>query len=374
MLLVIVVFLLFYFVLRGAVNLLDLPKNYRRWRITKGHKKSEYYLTQGYLALFEGNWHRAEKLLSKGAGYSRLPMINYIGAARAAQKQGAIERRDSYLRQAYSDDPESEFAVGLARAELQMNQDQTEQAYATLRHIDIDRPGQNQVKLLLLEASSELNDWDQSLAILQDLEKKGALPVEKIRAKQLQVYAELLNTAARSGQVDDLKSAWNAVPNRLKKEFYLMEVYIRGRLNYPDTTDCEVMLRRIIRQNPDPALVRLYGQVQGENPAKQLSFMENVLKDHPTQGSVQLTAGRLYKRAELWGKARVCLEKGLQLEPAAETYYELATLFKQQGDNDNANRYFQKGLTLAANPSQATILSQPANVLKLPTKELGVSE
>ena len=67
----------------------------------------------------------------------------------------------------------------MTRAELQLNQQQTEQAYATLKHIDSDRPGQNRVKLMLLEASSQLKDWQQSLSLLQDLERKGALPVEK---------------------------------------------------------------------------------------------------------------------------------------------------------------------------------------------------
>ena len=369
-LMTIVIFLVFYFVLRSVAGVLNFPGQYRRWQINRGHKKSEYYLTQGYLALIEGKWSRAEKLLQKGAKYSRLPMINYIGAARAAQKQGAIGRRDSYLRQAYSDDPASEYVVGLTRAELQLNQDQTEQAYATLRHIDADRPGQNQVKLMLLEASSELKDWDETLSILETLEQKGSIPVEKIRARQLQGYAHKLTRASESGQLDDLNEVWRGIPKKLKQELYLLEVYIRSRLNYPNTFDCEVMLRRALKRHPDPALIRLYGRVQGENPARQLSFIEKLLKEHPSDFSAHLTAGRLYKRAELWGKARSSLEKSLQFNPSPEVYYELATLFEAQGDKENANTYYQKGLAFATSLELQPAMENTSNFIALPESRI----
>ncbi len=363
-------FFLFYYLIRSLSGMLDIPKNYRRWKKTRGHTKSEYYLTQGNLSLIEGNWVRAEKLLSKGAKYSRLPLINYIGAARAAQNLGALERRDSYLRQAYAEDSASGNAVGLTRAELQLNQQQTEQAYATLQHINNDKPGQNQVNLMMLEASSELNDWHQSLKILQALEKKGAMPVEKIRAKQLHAYANIITTVGGTSTLNELKDIWQTVPKKLKKEFYLLEVYIKARLKFPDTSDCEVMIRRVIRHSSDPVLVRLYGLVNGQNPAKQLSYIELLMKENPGDSNILLTAGTLYKRAELWGKARSCIEKSIALVPTAEAYYELATLFETQGDSENSKTNFQKGLALVANPIVAIAPKLPSSTIENLTKQI----
>lgn len=362
-------FFVCYMLVRLLTGILDVPENYRRWRKIRRHTRSEYYLTQGFLALTEGDWAGAEKLLRKGAGYSRLPMINYIGAARAAQQQGAIERRDSYLRQAYADNPDSEFVVGLTRAELQLKQHETEQAYATLRHIDADRPGQDQVKLMMLEASSELNDWQQSLTLLEDLERKGLMPVEKVRARQLQAYARILERAAALGHLDHLQQAWHKVPKKLRKEYYLIEVYIKGRLKYGGTDDCEVMLRRVIKHHPDPALVRLYGLVEGERPVRQLSFVEGLLRENSNDASLQLTAGRLYKRAGLWGKAIAALERSLAISPGAEAYYELATLYKQQGDEAGASDTFQKGLALAAGETGSSVDAR-GNIPGLPDGEL----
>jgi HemY protein len=341
-------FFAFYISIRLLNGFFDIPGNYQRWKKTRGHAKSEYYLTQGFLALTRAEWQEAEKMLRKGAKYSRLPMINYIGAARAAQQQGAVDRRDSYLRQAYAEDKDSEFAVALTRAELQLKQHQTEQAYATLQHIASEAPEQNQVKLMMLEASSELKDWEQTLKLLQDLENQGVMPTEKIRAKQLQAYAHVLIMAANSGEVEELNQAWQAIPKKIRKELFLIEVYVNGRLQFPDTSDCEVLLRQVIKRNPDPGLIRLYGLVEGENSNKQLNFIEKLLKGDSKDSVILLSAGRLYKRHELWGKARSCLEQSVNYKPSAEAYYELATLFKSQGEPDNASEYFQKGLALAA--------------------------
>jgi len=353
-LVVIVGFILFYIFTRIVFSLIDLPEKYRRWKKTRRHSKSEYYLTQGFMATTAGDWNSAEKFFRKGAPYSRLPIVNYLAAARAAQQRGATEQRDYYLRLAYAEESDSYFSVGVTRAELQLDQRQTEEAYATLKHLDAEAPGKPQVKLMLLEASSELKDWQHSLTLLNELEQLGVMPVEKIRGRQLQAYAQLLNAAA-GDSLADLNQAWEKIPKRLKRELYLLEVYVNGRLGFADTSDCEPMLRQVIKHQHDAALIRLYGLVDGSDPAKQLTFIEKLLEKNTGDFILLLTAGRLYKRAQLWGKAKYSLEESLKIEPLPETCYEIATLYEYRGDKDRANEYFQKGLALVATPPLAGI-------------------
>lgn len=345
-----VCFILFYIIIRVIFVLIDLPKNYRRWTKTRRHSKSEYYLAQGFLALTEGNWRAAERSFNSGAPYSRLPIVNYLGAARAAQQQGKIELRDHYLRLAYTEESSSYYAVGVTRAELQLNQHQTEEAYATLKHIDTEKPGQGQIKLMLLDVSTRLKDWEQSLTLLHEVGNKGLMPSEKVKAGQLQAYAHILTEAGKSGNVLDLNQAWNNIPKQLKKELYLIEVYVTARLGYADTSDCEPLVRQVIKHNHDPALVRLYGLIDGTNLDKQLAFIEKLLDGRSGDCILQLSAGRLYKRAQLWGKAKACLEKSLKIEPTPEVCYELATMYEAKGDKDTANTYFRKGLALISEP------------------------
>jgi HemY protein len=346
----VVSFIIFYIIVRLVFGLIDLPENYRRWKKTRRHSRSEYYLTQGFLAMTEGNWRAAEKFFNKGAPYSRLPIVNYLGAARAAQQLGAVDQRDYYLRLAYAEEADSYYAVGVTRAELQISQHQTEEAYATLKHLDAEKPGKGQVKLMMLDASTELKDWEQTLILLNELGQQGLMPVEKIKARQLQAYANLLTTAGKTGNVADLNETWKRIPKSLKSELYLIEVYISARLAYPDTTDCEPLLKQVIKHNPDPALVRLYGLVESSHPEKQLAFVEKLLEQRAGDPVLLLTAGRLYKRAQFWGKAKASLEQSLVLEPTAEACYELAIMYENKGDKETASSYYRKGLTLSAAP------------------------
>jgi HemY protein len=235
----------------------------------------------------------------------------------------------------------------LAQAELQLEQHQTEQAYATLRLLHADKPANNLVKQKMLEASASLKDWSQMLTLLNEFERKGGMPIQNIRAGQLQAHAGILAAAALSGEVAELNKAWGEIPARLKKELYLIQIYVSARLKYADTSDCEPLIRDIIRDRRDPVLVRLYGLVQGKDPGKQLAFVEKLLSTYPGDSMLLLTAGRLYKRAALWGRARHCLEECLKIQPVPEACYELATMFQQQGDAGNAGKYFREGLTLA---------------------------
>ncbi len=347
-------FLILYVLIRTVSSLLDIPENYRRWKKHRRYMRSESFLTRGLLALISGNWHEAEKFFSKGIPHSSMPVINYVGAARAAQQLGAIDRRDEYLQLAYMNAPDSGFAAGITQAELQLGQQQTEQAFATLKHLDAEKPGRDQVKMLLLEASSTLKDWPQALSLLQELERKRLIPVENIRAKQLQVYAGLLRSAGRSAEPVELNEAWKNIPAKLRKELYLLEVYVTERLRFADTADCESLLRRALKKTPDPALVRLYGLIEGKHPDKQLAFAERLLATSPYDAVLQLTVARLSKRLGLWGKAKSCLEEILRIMPTPEICYELATLFEQQGDQKRADRCYQQGLSLAVNPVSPT--------------------
>ena len=348
-------FTLLYFVIRVIFGLFRIPEIFRRRRKSRQHGKSEFYLTQGILALTEGNWNAAEKLFKRGARYSRMPLINYLGAARAARHQGAAERCDNYFKLAGTDSTDSAYAIGIARAELHLEQKEYTQAYTLLKQLDTDWPVKQRTKLLLLEASSGLNYWQIVLTLLNDFERKGGLSSHNIKLRQVEAYTGLL-AAGGSSELAGLNAIWNDIPTKLKKEQHLLQTYVSGRLKYTDTTDCEALLKDSIKHSPEPALVRLYGLVQGKSPEKQLAFIEKLLPTHKDDSVILLTSGRLYKRASLWGRARFCLEESLKLNPAPETCYELATMFQEQGDTGNASKYFREGLVLVTAHASRTMV------------------
>ena len=96
-----VTILVSYFVLRLLFGTLHIPGRLGYWRRHRRSLRARAATNRGLLALAEGNWPKAERFLSRFAGSSDTPLLNYLGAARAAQKQGADGRRDQYLSQAF---------------------------------------------------------------------------------------------------------------------------------------------------------------------------------------------------------------------------------------------------------------------------------
>lgn len=345
--LLLAVFAVLYVAVRSFSGLMHIPDQFRSRRSRGQNAKAEFYLTRGFIALEEGDWQEAEKLFKRGTRFSRWPAINYIGAARAAQQQGALDRRDAFLDQAHSASAESALAADIVRTELQLEQQQTDQAYLTLKQMNSDTPGNPKIRAMLLEVASVLKDWRQMLELLNEYERTGGMTAVDLYAGQLQAGTGLLREAARRGDLTALNTVWHNLPARLRKEPLVTAAYVQGRLQYADTADCEPLIREALREELDPDLIRLYGLVQGKDTRKQLALVEKLLASHPDDATLLLTAGRLYKRSQLWGKARHNLETSLKYSPSAAACHELATMFDSQGDAENANRYFREGLKLA---------------------------
>jgi len=344
-----------YFLLAACFALVRLPGKYRRWSKHRSYRRSEKHLMKGMLMMMEGRWNDAEINFRKGASYSTNPVVNYLFAARAAQQSGAVQRRDSYLRLAHELSSESSIAVGLTQAELQLSQHQTELAYATLKHLDENRPDQSRAKHLLLEAGLQLKEWQSVIDLLKGFDRSNYLPPEKIHAGRIEAYAGLLRKAANQPTREKLLEIWKNLPRKLQADLYLIEVYVSQRLKYPNAGDCEPVLRRALKKQWDAGLVRLYGLVESMDQSKQLAFAERMLANHARDPVLLLTLGRLCIRAKLWGKAKTYLEESIDIQPDPEAYQELAILSERQGDHATAMTYYQEGLYLATGASAVGI-------------------
>lgn len=350
---VIILFLSFvacYFVARSLVRFWTMPKEIKKWRLHRNQRRAEKYLTQGLIHMTEGRWKKAEHDFCKAAPYSRAPHVNYLYAARAAQELRSVDRRDEYLRLAYHHNPDASIAVGITQAELQLSQAQTEQALATLKHLQHKQPNQLQVKQLLMETYTDLNDWQSVLKLIPAIEKTSVYSREQIQAKQLDAYAGLLKEAG-SFNKEKLNTVWSNIPRKLQKHFYLIEVYINERLKFDDTTDCELLLRNALKKQWDNMLVRLYGLVVGGDENKQLSVAEGWLQNHARDAVLLLSLGRICMRNKLWGKANDYLQESIDVEAIPEAYYEFAKLHEHEGNREEAATCYEKGLALATGAS-----------------------
>jgi HemY protein len=345
--------LMFFFAAYLLVRLFDSVdfslyrwKNWLRWR-----RKSKSYskTNRGLLELIEGNWSLAENYLLEGIPQSDAPLVNYLAAAKAAQQQGAYDKRDSYIRKAHDIAPHAELAVGLTQAQLLFEQGQLEQALATLGHLRSIAPKNKMVLKLLERLYVHLGDWHELLALLPSLRKAKLINLEQNQIFEKKIYCELLKSAKDKNEgLVGLQVTWNTLPRKLQKDPKMMIVYAELMLPYPEAAiDVESMLSKIIKLGWDEEAVRLYGLLVTPTPAKQLAKAEHWLKTYPNQAVLMLALGRLCMRCPLWGKARSYYESSLKLQASQATYIEYGKLLESLGEQAAAVQSYRDGLLLA---------------------------
>ncbi len=350
---------LLYFLIRAGVKVLAVPGGLRHWQQQRQEQKAIKSLTQGLIDLAEGHWQSAEKKVLKYVGSSDASLLNYLAAARAAQAQGADQRRDHYLKLAHENHPSADIAVGLTQAELQLNQNQLEQALATLRHLHQLAPKHAQVLKVLVRVYQRLGDWEHVLEVIPLLRKRKVLAVNAIDALAQQAHLALLKATSTSNELADV---WARIPNAVQAKEVVLLIYARRLQDLGESNLVEPLLRHALHRHYSEDVMMCYGQIESADPSRQLQVTENLLNEHEQDATILLTAGRLSLRNKLWGKARSYLEASINAQPSAEAYNELGNLLERMNEMEAAAECFREGLRLVPGCEETTpITMEPAN-------------
>jgi len=356
----IVSFALLYLLIRMLRIVWLLPQKAREQKRARRRMRATVGTDRGLLALAEGNWAKAEKLLIRFAKDSEMPLINYLGAARAAQKQYANMRRDLHLADAHHSMPRATLAIGITQGELQYAQGQYEEALATLMHLRSIAPKHGYVLYLLMKVHERMGSWKELLELMPDLRSSDALSAKEAADFEAKVHQQLFAAAVKGQDIAKLHDAWAQLPRDMRQHGDLIVIYVQQLLALGQGNSVsEAILREAINREFNPQLVRLYGQVRGDDAAKQLATAENWLRDHERHPDLLLTLGRLALSNQLWGKARSYLEASLGSGPQPETYCELANLLYDLGEEARARELYRQGLQDAARASCAINVDRP---------------
>ncbi|NIP72816.1 MAG: heme biosynthesis protein HemY [Gammaproteobacteria bacterium] len=328
-----------------------LPRRVHAWQRHRHRDRARASFDRGATALAEGRWRAAERELLRYVRYADAPMLNYLGAARAAQHLGLHERRDRYLREAYQSAPSAEVAVGLTQAELQIAHHQLEQALATLTHLHSVQPRNGYVLRLLVGVYEELRDWRHLREFLPLVRRREIMSESTAQELERQVHAELLHQTAEAGDVEALRVHWRELPRQLREEDDLLLDYARALQAHGAADEAEGLIRGALRKRWNDRLIHLYGLLDTDYPVRQLSLAEEWLKEHGKNPVLLLSLGRLCLRNRLWGKARIYLESSIGLGPRPEAYKELGALLEHMEDQDAAMHCYREGMALAVRES-----------------------
>jgi len=319
-------------------------------------RRSQRHLDHAFAAIAEGQWGRGEKLLGR-AVRGPASLAGYLSAARAAQQQQAVDRRDEWLRLAYEADPSATPAVLLTQAELQLDYGQLEEALATLRQLEQRNATHPRGLALQARVLEQLGDWAALEALLPRLRSAKVLDADALARLEVRAAQATLDSAADAAA---LEQAWKALNRKLRQRVELIEAYARNGVRLGASAAVESVLRKALKSSWSASLVALYGRLESPDPSAQLATLEKWLNERPEDAELLLACGRLCLRSELWGKARSYLETSLAIRPRPETWRIYGELLVKLGESGAASDAFRQGLAAAADDTPALAPPEPA--------------
>lgn len=335
-----VLFLLaLYILVRIAMGLLRSPRKLGIWRKTRNEHVSQNKLSDGFLCLMKGDWQKAEKALMAKAQHSRIPVVNYLAAAQAAQEQGKYNRRDSYLSQAMQEAPKSKLAISMTKARLHQQAGQHEQALSTLLDVESDGKRNPQFIAMLAQAYDQLDDFAQLEHILPQAQRLGALPEEVLADMRADI------DLTKFDQASDKDSAWKSLSKQSRQDAKFVNLYVHDLLknNKPDAA--EKLIRNTLKQVWDDDLVNVYGTIQSTQRKKLLRQVEGWLLARPENAELHLAAGRLALQNRDIELAKASFEEAIKLSGLPEAYEELGHLCEDEQDLRKALTLYRSGLS-----------------------------
>jgi HemY protein len=343
-----------YLALRSLMLLKQTPKRINAWKTTQRQKRANRALTRGLITLEEGRWTEAERILVRHATHSETPLLHYLAAARAAQKQQAPERRDNYLRLAHETTEGADIAVGVVQAELQLSAGQKEQALATLQHLREVAPKHPYVLQLLQSLYQDMDQWQEMQSVLPDLRKRHVLERNEVAALDQEAAVGQLQMALAKQDWQKMAEVWEKSSSKARQTEAMLVPYVNGLIQQDQEERAIAQIEQFMRNNWSNKLVYLYGVLTQGDLLARLATAEKWLKANPDNACLLLTVGRLAKANQLWTKAEEYLQQSIRLDAKGETYQVLAEVQLALDKNEAAADTYKQGLTLMLS-SDATI-------------------
>ncbi|QWL67531.1 heme biosynthesis HemY N-terminal domain-containing protein [Aeromonas jandaei] len=311
------------------------------WYGSRRRRKANQQTVAATLAMAEGHYSQAEKLMLKGASNSDTPLLNYLSAAKAAQARGDDVRRDQYLQKAQEENPKAELALTLTQTQLQIEQGQYDTALAMLESVYALNPRHPMVLDQLRQVHLARHDWAALCDLIPTLHKVGKLTPKQEEELLQQAWNGRLQQAAST--LETLKAVWQELPRKLRLEPELLASY--GDLLRGLGADSEAanLWQEALRKQAMPQLLSRLPKLKLDNYQPLLALLQK----QQGQPEVDNALAQLYLLAGQLDDAQKLLERQVEKAPSAAVYHALGQVMDKRRLTNKANEYYRQALELA---------------------------
>lgn len=330
------------FVGKGRFGLKDM-------RSKRKQRLAQEDTIQGLFYLANGQWDKAERILTRNAQHLKTPLVNYLAAARAAQERGDFTQADSWLEKAANSTKGADLTVGIAQADLLISRNHLEQALAVLLDLYNKNAQHVYVLKLLVKVYTQLEEWSSLQQLLPNIRKFTQISADKLEQLEQNVHLQLLERLAREDKQHNPKQLQvkNFFTKLSRHERYRLAVVRRYlqilvELKRPELAEEE--LKQALKYVWHDDLVDMYGKLAGENSKAQFLFAQQQLKQRPNDPILLLTLTRLAIKNSDLKKARAYVETGLRIKPLPSLQAQMGQVLVLEGNKSAACDYLLKAV------------------------------
>ena len=319
---------LFIFSLWLLIYFIGFPKRTMRNFSTNRSRKS---FAKGLLALSEGRWKVAEKLLVTSTKNSPTPELGYMAAARAAVAQHKLEQAFDYLDAAESS-TDNPLTVDLTRCELWVKIGEFQKAVQVLNRILKSYPNNPRALHILSQAASGSQQWQLLREIMPKVAKLEVLPVEETNRITRNAILQQLQNAEHE---NDLQLTWDSLSKEQKSDLQFIQLYAKSGLRLGLHQQIAKLIENSLHKDWSDELLQVWSELDLDTHSK-IKTAEKWLKKSPDNALLLRILGELCLKNQLWGKAQEYLNKSLDIDADKQTFKLMARYFDLVGEPDNA--------------------------------------
>lgn len=344
-LLVGVTLLALWLLLRLTSGVIELPGWLRGWAAERREQNAHRNFVRGLRTLVTGDPRTSELALLRGVADHDAADLRYAAAARAAQLQGAYDRRNEYLGLGLALESPPAETVLAEQITLLAGSGELEKALEAARTYVAEYPRSGLALQRLAECLDALDRHAELYALLR--EHGRLLKVEVRLPLAIGALASQLEALAATGDRAAMKTLWDEAKPEWCNDARSQRAYALGLARVGAESEAVAVIDRALKSRWDAALVRCFGQLDSIDPVAQLASIEQWMQRYGEEAELLIAAGLTCMRNRLWGKAGSYLEAAVAAGPTPAAYWHLGQLAERTQKGDAAVDWYRKGLDLA---------------------------